>query len=224
MRERGRRFRASGTASREPETGEGGIARGGDGVYLLPRSLRSVADAPKDGAWGKIGHSGRDDKRRSCDWSNARNSSASARGAVKESSSDRARGRSAALKGVGGDFGVAGGPVVGRERDAPEFGGGFEEFDADFDFAFGGGSDVDDADELLFERFSVAEKDFLADLDAHGHEDQGTVGVDVGGEGVFGDVLFIGAAGDDEDGEAQQDALAAAAVMRGSGVGERIGH
>jgi hypothetical protein len=117
-----------------------------------------------------------------------------------------------------------GGPVVGGEGDAPEFGGGFEEFDADFGFAFGGGSDVNDADELLFESFGMAEKDFLADFDAHGHEDQGTVGVDVGGEGVFGNVLLTGAAGDDEDGETQKDTLAAAAVRCGTGVGGEIGH
>ena len=73
-----------------------------------------------------------------------------------------------ALEGVGGDFGVVGGPVVGGKRDAPEFGGGFEEFDADFGFAFGGGGDVNDADELFFESFGIAEKDFLAEFDAHG--------------------------------------------------------
>jgi hypothetical protein len=33
--------------------------------------------------------------------------------------------------------------------------------------------------------------------------DEGSVGVDVRGEGVFGDVLLIGAAGDDEDGETE---------------------
>ena len=60
---------------------------------------------------------------------------------------------------------------------------------------------MNDADELLFEGFGIAEKDFLADLESHGHEDQCAVGVDVRGEGVFGDVLLIGAAGDDEDGE-----------------------
>ena len=105
-----------------------------------------------------------------------------------------------ALEGVSGDFGVVGGPVVGRKGDAPEFGGGLEEFDADFGFAIGCGSSVNYADELLFEGFGVADKDFLAKFDAHGHEDQGAVGVDVGGEGVFGDVLIIGAAGDDEQG------------------------
>jgi len=73
-------------------------------------------------------------------------------------------------------------------------------------------------DELLFESFGVAEKDFLADFDAHGHEEQGAMGVDVGGEGVFGDVLTIGAAGDDEDGETQEDTLAAAAVRDGSRI------
>jgi len=111
-----------------------------------------------------------------------------------------------------------GGPIVGGKGDAPEFGGGFEEFDANFGFAFGRGSGVNDADELFFEGFGIAEKDFLADMDTHGHEDQGAVGVDVGREGVFGDVLIIGASGDDEEGEAEQDALAATAIMRGTGV------
>ena len=50
------------------------------------------------------------------------------------------------------------------------------------------------------------------------------MGVDVGGEGVFGDVLLIGAAGDDEDGEAQEDTLAAAAIRDGSVVGRGSGH
>ena len=117
-----------------------------------------------------------------------------------------------------------GGPVVGGKGDAPEFGGGFEEFDADFGPAFGSGGDVDYANELFFEGFGVAEKDFLADLDAHGREDQCAVGVDIGGEGVFGNVLLIGAAGDDEDGETQEDALGAAPIVDGSGVGRLGGH
>jgi hypothetical protein len=124
-----------------------------------------------------------------------------------------------ALEGVGGDFGVFGGPVVGWEGDAPEFGGGFEEFDADFGFAFGGGGDVHYADELFFEGFDVADQDFLVERDAHGEDQQGAVGADVGGEGVLGDVLIIGAAGDDEDGEAEEDALAAASIVTGSWVG-----
>jgi hypothetical protein len=83
---------------------------------------------------------------------------------------------------------------------------------------------VNYTDELLFEGFGVAEKNFLTDFDPHGHEDHGAVGVDVGGEGVFGDVLFIGAAGNDEDGETEEDALAAAAIVRGTLVGGEIGH
>ena len=50
------------------------------------------------------------------------------------------------------------------------------------------------------------------------------MGADVGGEGVFGDVLIIGAAGDDKDGESEEDALAAAAVGNGCVVGGGIGH
>jgi hypothetical protein len=57
---------------------------------------------------------------------------------------------------------------------------------------------VDYANELFFEGFGVAEEDALANFDAHGDEDQGAVGVDVGGEGVFRDVLIIGAAADDQ--------------------------
>ena len=128
------------------------------------------------------------------------------------------------LEGVGGDFGVVGGPVVGGEGDAPEFWGGLEEFDADFGFVFGGGGDVDYADELFFECFDVADEDFLVERDAHGQEEHGAVGADVGCEGVFGNVLTIGAAGDDEDGQAEEDALAAAAVGNGSVVGGGSGH
>jgi len=124
-----------------------------------------------------------------------------------------------ALEGVGGDFGVVGGLVVRGEGDAPELGGGFQEFDADFEFVFGGGGDVDYADELFFESFDVADEDFLVEGDAHGKEEQGAVGADVGGEGVFGNVLVIGTASDDEDREAKEDALAAAAVGNGSGMG-----
>ena len=127
-------------------------------------------------------------------------------------------------EGVGGDFGVFGGPVVGREGDAPEFGGGSEECDANFGFALGGGGDVNDADELLFEGVGVAAEDSLADFDAHGQEDQSAVGVDGSGESVFRDVLAIGAAADDEDGETQQNTLAAAAIVNGSVVGRRNGH
>ena len=117
-----------------------------------------------------------------------------------------------------------GSPVVGREGDTPEFGGGLEEFDADFGFAFGGGSDVNYADELFFEGFDVADQDFLVESDAHGKGEECAVGADIGGEGVFGDVLLVGAAGDDEDGKTKEDALAAAAVGDGSVVGRRIGH
>ena len=117
-----------------------------------------------------------------------------------------------------------GGPVVRGEGDAPEFGGGFKEFDADFGFAFGGGSDVDYADELLFEGFGVAAKDFLVERDAHGNEEKCAVGADVDGEGVFRDVLAIWAAGDDEDGEAKKDTLGAAAVGSGDLVGGWVGH
>jgi hypothetical protein len=128
------------------------------------------------------------------------------------------------LEGIGGDFGVVGGPVVGGEGDPPEFGGGFEEFDADFGFAFGGGSDVNDADELFFESVGVAAEDFLAGFDSHGHEDQGAVGADVQSERVFGDVLAIRAAANDEDRETQQDALGAASVWNGRVAGDGIGH
>jgi hypothetical protein len=127
-------------------------------------------------------------------------------------------------EGVGGDFGVFGGPVVGGEGDAPEFWGGFEEFDADFGFAFRGGSNVDYADELFFECFGVADENFLVYGDTHGNQEKCAVGADVHGESVFGDVLTIWAAGDDEDGEAKKDALGAAAVRSGGLVGGWVGH
>jgi hypothetical protein len=50
------------------------------------------------------------------------------------------------------------------------------------------------------------------------------VGADVGGEGVFGDVLIVCATGDDKDGETEQYALAAAAVRNGGVVGGGTGH
>jgi hypothetical protein len=129
-----------------------------------------------------------------------------------------------ALESVGGDFGVVGGPVVGGKGDAPEFGGGFQEFDANFGFGFGGGSDVGYLDELFFESFGVAAKDFLAEFDTHGQQEQCSVGVDVDGEGVFGNVLFIEASGNDENGKAEKDALSAAAIGRGSVVRGKVGH
>jgi len=132
--------------------------------------------------------------------------------------------RAAQLEGVGADFGVFGGPVVGREGDAPEFGGGLQEFDADFGFVFSGRGDVDDADELFLEGIWIAAKNFLADFDTRGYLDQGTVGADVHSEGVFGDVLTIGTSGNDEDGETEQDALGAAAVRNGGVVGGGSGH
>lgn len=45
------------------------------------------------------------------------------------------------------------------------------------------------------------------------------MGADVGGEGVFGEVLIVCSAGDDEDGEAEEDALAAASIGNRSVVG-----
>jgi len=50
------------------------------------------------------------------------------------------------------------------------------------------------------------------------------VGADVSGEGVFGDVLIVCPAGDDEDGEAEEDALAAASIGNRSVVGGGSGH
>lgn len=76
-------------------------------------------------------------------------------------SGDQEPGLGVGLEGVGGDFEVFGGPVVGGKGDAPEFGGRFEEFDADFGFALSGWGDVDYADELFFEGFGVADEDFL---------------------------------------------------------------
>ena len=83
-------------------------------------------------------------------------------------------------------------------------------------FCLRGRGDVNDADELLFERIGVAAEDSLADLDSHGQEDQGAVGVDGSGESVFGDVLTIRAAADDKDGETQQNTLATATIVNGS--------
>lgn len=128
------------------------------------------------------------------------------------------------LEGVGGDFGGFGGPVFGREGDAPEFGGWFQEVDADFGFAFGGGGDVDDADELFFEGIGIADEDFLVEGDTQGKREKRAVGADVDGEGVFGDVLIVGAASDDEDGKAEEDALAAASVGNWGLVGGGVGH
>lgn len=102
-------------------------------------------------------------------------------------------------------------------------GAGFRNSTPTSGFTFGGGNQMNYAHELLFERFGIAEKNFLTDFDPHGHEDHGAVGVDVGGEDVFGDVLFIGAAGNDEDGETEEDALAAAAIVRGTLAGGEIG-
>jgi hypothetical protein len=138
-------------------------------------------------------------------------------------SSDQEAGGSVELEGVGGDFGVVGGPVVGGKGDAPEFGGGLEEFDSDFGFGFGGGSDVDHLDELLFEGFRVAAKNFLADGDSHRQGEQCAVGADVHSESVFRDVLTIWAAGNDKDGEAKKDTLGAAAVRSGDLVGGWVG-
>ena len=177
----------------------GGGLSGGGGVYALPGSLRCVADVRATRTKEKIGHSGRDD-------------------------SIGKGGKRVALEGVGGDFWVFGGPVVGWEGDAPEFGGGAEEFDADFGFALGDGGDVDDTDELFFEGFGVTDEDFLVQRNAHGEREQCAVGADVGGEGVFGDVLVVGAASDDEDGEAEENALAAAAVGNRSVAGGGSGH
>lgn len=117
-----------------------------------------------------------------------------------------------------------GSPVVGGEGDAPEFWGGFQEIDADFGLAFSGRSDVDDADKLFFKRFDVADEDFLVERDAHGEEKQGAVGADVDGKCVFGLVPIVSAASDDEDGEAEKDALAPAAIGNRGVVGGRGGH
>jgi hypothetical protein len=176
----------------------GGLSGGGE-VYVLPGSLRFVADVRAARTKEKIGHSGRDDR-------------------------PGESGRRVALKGVGGDFGIFGGPIVGGKGDAPKFGGGFEEIDADFGFAFGGGSDVDYADELFFESFDVADENFLAQFDTRGHDEKCAVGADVGGEGVFGDVLVVVAASHDEDGETEENALTAAAVGNGGVVGGGSGH
>ena len=49
----------------------------------------------------------------------------------------------------------------GKERCARIWGEGFRNFDADFGSAFGGGTDVNDADELFFEGVGgVADENF----------------------------------------------------------------
>ena len=90
--------------------------------------------------------------------------------------------------------------------------------DADFGLAFGGGSEVNNADELFFKSVGVATENFLTGFDAHRHEDQGAVGANVQSKRVFGDVLAIGPTANNEDGETEEDALAAAAVGDGSGI------
>jgi hypothetical protein len=83
---------------------------------------------------------------------------------------------------------------------------------------------MDDADKLFFEGIGIADEDFLVEGDTQGKREKRAVGTDVDGEGVFRSVLVIGAAGDDEDGEAQEDALAAAAVGNGGVVRGGVGH
>jgi len=69
-----------------------------------------------------------------------------------------------------------------------------------------GWRDVDYADELFFEGFDVADQDFWLRSDAHGKGEECAVGADVGGEGVFGDVLIVCAAADDKDGRRRRSA------------------
>ena len=55
-------------------------------------------------------------------------------------------------------------PVVGREGNAPEFGGGAEEFDADFGAAIGSRTGADDANELFFFGLGILDQNFLTDF------------------------------------------------------------
>ena len=55
-------------------------------------------------------------------------------------------------------------PVVGREGNAPELGGGAEEFDSDFGTAIGSRTGADDANELLFFGLGILDKNFLTDF------------------------------------------------------------
>jgi len=83
---------------------------------------------------------------------------------------------------------------------------------------------MDDANELLFHGFRIADQDFLTHLYFQRQVDQGTVGVDHRGKSVFGYVMFIRAAGNDQNGHAQENPLTAAPVVHRREIGRESGH
>ncbi len=119
---------------------------------------------------------------------------------------------------------MLGGPVGRGKGDVPEVGGRGGELDADFTFAVALVVDVGDAAGLLFAGFDVAKDEGLADFYFHDQIDEAAMGADDGGEGLFGERLLVWADGDDHDGHAQKNALAAAAIAHGGEVGGERGH
>lgn len=107
-----------------------------------------------------------------------------------------------------------GDPVVGREGNAPEFGGGSKEFDTHFAAAIGSGTSADDANELFFFGFRILDKNFLTDFHFQRQVDQCTVGTHRRGECVFRDVGGALPTSNREDGHAEENALATPPVVR----------
>jgi hypothetical protein len=119
---------------------------------------------------------------------------------------------------------MVGGPVGRGKGYVPEVGRRGGEVEADFTFAFAFVVDEGDAAGLLFARFGITEDEGLSNLHFHDEMNEATVSVDDGGEGLFGERLLFWTDGDDHDGHAQQNTLAATTIVHGGEIGGERGH
>jgi hypothetical protein len=114
------------------------------------------------------------------------------------------------------DFELVRGPIRRWKGNGPEVGSGLNEFD--FRFSVGVFVAKSDAAGLFLCGFGIFDNDDLADCNWKIQIDEGSMGADHDGVRAFRDVDIIRAAGDDLDGNAEKDALAAAPIGHGSKI------
>src|SRR2546423_2128409 len=123
-----------------------------------------------------------------------------------------------AVAGDAAGFGVAGGPIFGREGDAPEARARFDELEADFGFAAPHGAEEDYVAFLFFFGALVYEEKLTTAGYARFHRDQSAVGVDGESLRFFFDSSALSIIAVNAHAERHQHALTAAlgcAAFRG---------
>lgn len=101
------------------------------------------------------------------------------------------------------------------EGNAPELGSGLNEFATDFGFSAGIGVAKGNVAGLLFSGFRIIHDHHLSEAYGQIQVDERAVGADNNDIHTFRDVDIVGTTGDDLDGNAEKNPLAAAPVAMG---------